>query len=193
LKALNSIASLAVAAVLLGGSSQAWQNQSSARAHGNSSIVAAKATPERLSSIGEGEEVFTHQKAGIQFQLPKGWKAEPDGEQITVSAPDDSYTLVFWVPDEGTFEEAVQALDEELSKTVKKKKTVGKPRKGTHNGMPHYTEVGTGEVEAVPINWSVDLLQAKSPLIILTFFVGEVDEKNAGDYKKLVMSIKKVS
>jgi len=101
--------------------------------------------------------------------------------------------MVFWVPEEDSFEEAVKALDKELSKTIKKMKTTGKPSEDKHNGMPHYAESGTGEVEGVPVEWSVDLLQAAKPIIILTIVASQNSEKHAADYEKLVKSIKRTS
>jgi len=158
----------------------------------------------KLSSAGAGScgrttnvahqqgEVFTHKEAGVQFALPQGWKAKPDGETITVSTADDSLQIVFWVPDEDTFDAAVKDLDKELGKTIKDIKTTGKPTKDTHNGMAHYEENGTGEVEGVTIAWSVDVLGAKKPLIILTFAAPNLFEKHADEYLKLVGSIKKI-
>lgn len=140
----------------------------------------------------QGGEVFTHKEAGVQFQLPTGWKAKPDGEVITVSSADDALQVVFWVPDEDTFDAAVKAIDDELGKTIKKMKTNGKPIEDTHNGMPHFEVSGSGEVDGSPIEWSADLLGAKKPLIILTFAAPTLFEKHADAYLKLVGSIKKV-
>ena len=53
-------------------------------------------------AVSQQAETFTHKEAGVQFQLPKGWKAKPDGEVITVSSADDAFQVVFWVPDEDT-------------------------------------------------------------------------------------------
>lgn len=154
---------------------------SSARTNANGSGVAY-----------QDPDVFTHPGAGVQFQLPKGWKAKPDGEVITVSSADDSLQVIFWVPDENTFEAAVKELDKELSKTIKNSKTEGKPTEDVLNGMKHYGETGTGEVEGVTIVWSVDVLGAKKPLMILTFAAPQLFEKNADAYEKLLSSIKKV-
>src|SRR5712692_2786906 len=106
-------------------------------------------------------DVFTHREAGVQFVLPKGWKAQPDGEVITVSTADDSLQMVFWVPAEDTFDAAVKDLDKELDKTIKNIKTTDKGTSDTHNGMPHFSTGGTGEVNGVTIVWSVDVLAAK--------------------------------
>lgn len=134
---------------------------------------------------------FTHEESGITFDVPDGWKAEPNGEQLTVSSGDESVALVFWVPAESSFDAAVEALDEELAKTIQKMKADGEVKVDTHNGMRHAGQSGTGEIEGKSILWSVDMLQAKKPVIILTFAAPEQIEKHAGDYSKLIKSIKK--
>ena len=136
--------------------------------------------------------VFSHAQAGVQFQVPKGWKATPDGELITVSSADESLQVIFWVPDENTFDAAVKELDKELSKTIKNMKTEGKPSQDVLNGMPHYGETGTGDVNGATIVWSVDVLGAKKPLIILTFAAPNLFAKNADGFEKLLSSIKKI-
>jgi hypothetical protein len=145
-----------------------------------------------LATHTQDDDVFTHKDAGIQFKVPKGWKAKPDGEVITVSSPDDGFQVVFWVPEEDTFDAAVKELDKELSKTIKNMKTTSKGKPDTHYGMPHYEEAGTGEVEGVTIVWGVDVLAAKKPLIILTFAAPNLFEKNEDAYMKLANSIRKV-
>ena len=59
--------------------------------------------------------------------------------------------------------------------------------------MPHYGESGTGEVEGTTIAWSVDVLSAKKPVIILSFAAPNLYEKNSAAYTKLINSIQKVS
>jgi len=140
----------------------------------------------------QGGETFTHSDAGVKFDLPKGWKAKPEGALITVSSADDALQVIFWVPDENSFDAAVKELDKELSKTVKNMKTVGKPSKDEINGRPHYGETGTGDVEGATIVWSVDVLGAKKPLIILTFAAPNQFEKNSKGFEDLLSSIKKV-
>jgi len=90
------------------------------------------------------------------------------------------------------FEAAVKELDKELSKTIKNVKTTSKSKEDKHNGMAHFEEAGTGEVDGVTIAWSVDVLGAKKPLIILTFAAPNLFEKHADEYMKLVGSIKKI-
>lgn len=158
-----------------------------------SALVAKTSTATTsIAPAVQGGQVFTHSDAGVQFQLPRGWKSKAEGEVITVSSADDSLQVVFWVPDENTFDAAVKELDKELSKTIKNMKTEGKPSQDTLNGMPHYGETGTGDVNGATIVWSVDVLGAKKPLLILTFAAPNLFEKNADAYEKLLSSIKKI-
>ena len=138
------------------------------------------------------QEVFHHKEAGIQFELPKGWTAKPDGEVITVATADDSLQMVFWVPDEDTFDAAVKDLDKELDKTIKNVKTTDKGTQDTHNGMPHFSAGGTGEVEGVTIEWSVDVLAAKKVVIILTFAAPGIAEAHAAETAQFIASIQKI-
>ncbi len=154
--------------------------------------TSAKSAARIAVTATQGGEVFTHSDAGIRFQLPKGWKAKPDGEVITVSTADDSLQMVFWVPDEDTFDAAVKALDKELGKTIKNIKTTDKGTSDTHNGMPHFSTGGTGKVDGTTIEWSVDVLAAKKVVIILTFAAPGIAEKNAADALQFITSIKKI-
>src|SRR6266446_10516415 len=110
------------------------------------SMTLGQASAKRVGSptISPTQEnrIFSHKEAGVQFELPKGWKAKPEGEVITVSTADDSLQMVFWVPDEDTFDAAVKELEKELGKTIKNVKTNDKGKQDTHNGMPHYGESG---------------------------------------------------
>ena len=154
--------------------------------------VSAKSIATSNAYVAQDNEIYRHNEAGVQFQLPKGWKAKPDGEVITVSTADDSLQMVFWVPDENTFDAAVKDLDKELSKTIKNIKTTDKGTADKHNGMPHYSQGGTGEVNGVTIQWSVDVLAAKKVVIILTFAAPGIAEKHAEEAVKFINSIKKI-
>jgi hypothetical protein len=154
--------------------------------------ASAKSVGTVSRTITQDNDVYRHEAAGIKFTLPAGWKAKPDGEVITVSSPDDALQMVFWVPEEDTLDAAVKDLDNELGKTIKNIKTTGKETKDTHNGMPHYSVSGTGEVEGTTIEWSVDVLAAKKVVIILSFAAPGAWEKHSNSAAKFIDSIKKI-
>jgi hypothetical protein len=154
--------------------------------------VSAKSGAVFSGTITQDNDVYRHEAAGIKFTLPAGWKAKPDGEVITVSTADDALQMVFWVPEEDTLDAAVKDLDNELGKTIKNIKTTGKEARDTHNGMPHYSVSGTGEVEGTTIEWSVDVLAAKKVVIILSFAAPGAWEKHSNSASKFIDSIKKI-
>ena len=154
--------------------------------------VGAKSGATFSGTIAQDNEVFRHEAAGIKFTLPAGWKAKPDGEEITVSTADDTLQMVFWVPDEDTLDDAVKDLGNELGKTIKNIKNTGKEARDTHNGMPHYSASGTGEVEGTTIEWSVDVLAAKKVVIILSFAAPGAWEKHSNSAAKFIDSIRKI-
>src|SRR6266849_5738816 len=154
--------------------------------------ASAKPIIKTVAAITQENRSFSHAEAGVQFELPRGWKAKPDGEVITVSTADDSLQLVFWVPDENTFDAAVKDLDKELSKTIKNIKTTDKGTTDKHNGMPHFGAGGTGDVNGATIEWSVDVLAARKVVLILTFAAPGIAEKHADEAVQFISSIKKI-
>ena len=147
------------------------------------------AAPAAAQSEGK---TFTHEDGGITFTLPAGWKAEPDGAQLTASPEAGGISISFWVTEEDDFEAASEAVGEELGKMLKNIKFDGEPKESTHNGMPNASFTGSGQIEGQDVLFSADLLQAKKPVIVLTFGVADQIQKHAGAYSQLVKSIKKV-
>jgi hypothetical protein len=193
LKKLNLILALMMGAALALACSGGGDKNTSSTNTTDKKEQPANTDKAKSSDSAQDSNVFTHKEGGIQFEVPNGWKATPSGDNMTVSSADGGLQVVFWVPDENSFEDAVKDLDKELSKTIKNTKTVGKPTTDTHNGMPHYGESGTGEVNGATIAWSVDVLSAKKPVIILSFAAPNLYEKNSADYEKLINSVKKIS
>jgi hypothetical protein len=159
------------------------------------SLLLSTTAAKPLASIvvtAQDDDVYRHTAAGVKFVLPKGWKAKPDGEVITVSTADDALQMVFWVPEEDTLDAAVKDLDRELGKTIKNIKINGKGNRDTHNGMAHYSVDGTGEVEGTTIEWSVDVLAAKKIVLILSFAAPGAWENHANDAAKFIDSIRRI-
>lgn len=137
-------------------------------------------------------KTFTHEDGGITFTLPEGWKAEPDGAQITASPEGGGISIVLWVTEEDDFEAASEALGAELGKQIKNLKLDGDPKEGTHNGMQYAAVRGSGQIEGEDIIFSADLLAAKKPVIILSFGTADGLQKHAAEYTELVKSIRKI-
>lgn len=210
MKALKIILALALASQLLLACKDAANSNANANANANTKTTSttttnttntnttSKATSnsaapaQQTSTTASGDNIYTHAEGGIQFELPAGWKATPEGDHMTLSTPDSSLSVVLWVPAEGDFQQAVDELDKELGKTIKNIKPSGEPRETTVGGMQTFSQSGTGDVEGNEIQWSVDIIKAKKPVIALTFAAPGVWEKHQGEYQQFAKSIKKV-
>jgi predicted Zn-dependent protease len=143
------------------------------------------------AAAAQDAKTFTHEGAGITFELPAGWKAVPDGNQVTVSPAEGGVSLVFWVPDDEDFD-AAKSLGEELAKQIQDLKFDGEPKADKHNGMDHSSVSGSGKVGGKEIVFSADILEAKKTIIILSLGSVESIEKHAAEFSQLVKSIRKV-
>lgn len=159
---------------------------------GAANFVNASRAAAAPAAPAQEAKTFTHEGAGVTFDVPAGWKAEADGEQVTVSPAGGGVALVFWVPEEDDFDEAAKALGEELGKQIQELKFDGEPKADKHNGMDHASVTGTGKVGGKDIVFSADILEAKKTLIVLT--IGSMDsiQKHATEFAQLVKSIKKI-
>jgi hypothetical protein len=193
LKQLNLILALMLGAALALACSGGGDKNTASTNTTDKKDQPARTDPNKSPDSAPDSNVFTHKEGGIKFEVPNGWKATPNGDNMTVASADGGLQVVFWVPEENSFEDAVKDLDKEISKTIKNVKTVGKPTTDTHNGMPHYGESGTGDVNGATIAWSVDVLSAKKPVMILSFAAPNLYQKNSADYERLINSIKKIS
>jgi len=144
------------------------------------------------SSSPGGGQTFTHQEGGLQFTVPAGWKAEPQGEKMLVSSADGALAMFFWVPQGEDFDKAVSDLGTQLEKVIGNAKTTTPGHETTHNGMRAYTGGGTGEVNNQPMAWEVDILQAKKPVFIVTFASPDQFASHADEYNHVLSSIKRV-
>jgi hypothetical protein len=138
-------------------------------------------------------QLVTIPDAGIQFQLPRGWKSKRDGDATYVSTGDESLQVVFFVSDEDTFDLTLRALDKELSKTIQKVKTTEQGGSDTLDGMRHFSTGGTGQVDGSPIEWGVDVLDAKKVIIALTFADPGAFDDHEKDGGQFIASIRRMS
>jgi predicted Zn-dependent protease len=154
---------------------------------------AKKSDDKQTADVNEADNnLFTHEKAGIKFEKPDGWKHEADGDTMTLYAPDHSMSIVITVAQEDSLDQAINELDSELSNVMTDIESNGKPQKSDVNGMTTYTVAGTGKIQGTDVSWAVDLLQARRPVFVITFGkTGEWDE-HKDEYAAFARSIRKI-
>lgn len=143
----------------------------------------------RVIAGSQDNNVYTIKEAGLQFEIPKGWKAEADNN-VVLSAEDGALTVTFIVEDQ--YKNVVTGIKDGLKERLTNMKSDGAPKEDVHNGMVHITESGTGSLKDTPIIWSIDVLKAQKTVTILTFGIQKVMEAHSDDYAKFVGSIRKL-
>ena len=196
MKNLNSLLAFALLVLVVAAcsSSNSNNNNSANSSNSNNSNNSNSNKPANTSTSTDAEKgVFHDDKAGIRLKAPDGWTTKLNGEQLTMSPPDDSMKIITWVP-EGDFQEAIKDLEHKLSQRIQHMKTNKDGTENSINGMPTYTVAGTGQIDQEDIEWSVDIIKApKRPVIVLSFAKAGAWEKHQDDIKQLVDSIKPTS
>ncbi len=137
-------------------------------------------------------ETYRHEEGGVEMDVPSGFSVDMDGEQIAVETPDESMIILMWVPEGDTWEAALDALGDELDQFLEDVEVESEGEEGELNGMPYYELYGTGEAEGIELVWSLSLLMAKKPVIVLAFAEPEAFEANESSVTRFVRSIKKI-
>jgi predicted Zn-dependent protease len=201
LKTLKPIFALGLGLVFFVGCSKSDTNTNSSNtgnantrtSSSSTSTTTATPTNSSASSSSNEGEVFTHQEGGIQFTAPASWQSKKEEETLTLFAPHNALSVVFWVPKGDNFDQAVEDLGEQLEKVIKNSKVTSPGQASTHNGMDAYTSSGTGEVNNEQIVWEVDILKAKKPVFVVSFAAPAQFTQHADEYKQLLGSIKRVN
>jgi hypothetical protein len=136
-------------------------------------------------------ETFSHEEGGIEFDVPEGWDVEVNGEVLTLSIPDGTVVFSFWVPEADTWEDAVDAMFEEME-TLIEEADVTHEGESELNGMELYEIRGTGKVKGTPTEWSFSLVIAKKPIIVLVLSNPDRWEENSPVVKRFAESIRKM-
>jgi len=142
---------------------------------------ASARTPTAAAS--QDSSVHTIKEAGLQFEVPKGWKVEEqDNGNVVVSFEDGAASATFVI--EENYADVIKGMKSGLKEKLTEMKTEGEPKEDTHNGMVHISETGSGMLKDQPINWSIDVLKATQNVTILTFGIQKVMNAHLDEYKK---------
>src|SRR6476469_37807 len=128
--------------------------------------------------------------AGLQYELPNGWKAENQENGNVFLTFEEGAANVTFVFDEN-YPGVVEGMKGGLKEQLTDIKFDGAAKEDTHNGMKHISESGTGMMKGVKIIWSIDVLKATKHVTMLTFGVEAVLQKHMDECEKFISSLKK--
>ncbi len=136
-------------------------------------------------------DVHVIKDAGLQFELPKGWKATTqENGNLFVSFEEGAASATFVVED--NYADVVSGMKGGLKEQLTDMKSDGESKEDAHNGMTHISQSGSGLLRGVQVIWSIDVLKASKNITILTFGIDAIMKAHAAEYEKFVKSIKKI-
>jgi hypothetical protein len=136
-------------------------------------------------------EVRHDRAAGISYDIPSWWDVEEREEGIVMSTEDESLVVMLWTPRGQSLSDAVDALDEELSNIIQGAKVDGQPQSGTLNGMETLSISGKGRIDGARAEYSVVIVDAKRPVIVMAFGETGRYEKHMNELKGFLKTIKR--
>lgn len=130
--------------------------------------------------------------AGVQFTLPAGWHAEPDGEAILVTNEDKTFTAVLAQVGGKEVGNAEDEIDKEIAKFLADVHQDNEdPIKLEFNGIHAFQKKGSGKIKNTDIEvyWTVNLLMSKKPVFLITYAVRSEGERILPKVKQFIASI----
>src|SRR5467141_2120716 len=86
----------------------------------------AAARVPRVIAGSQDNNVYTIKEAGLQFEIPKGWKAEAENNNVVLSVEDGALTVTFIVEDQ--YKDVVTGMKDGLKERLAKMKSDGAPK-----------------------------------------------------------------
>jgi hypothetical protein len=120
-------------------------------------------------------EPVTLEESGLQFNVPRGWSQEKDGNTLTAFSPDRSTALIFIVTDSSVSDELVDGLSEVVTNELQNVNITQKATFKPVNNLNQAQVKGTGTIEGKLSNWDFTLVTGgKKNLHVLA--VGDTDQ-----------------
>jgi predicted Zn-dependent protease len=146
------------------------------------------------------KHTMSHEEAGLQFDVPDGWKAEDpgegenkDGTAVMASPEDGTVVFILWVVQADSVQQAMDGLTGELDKMLKDVKMESeKPEEGQIDGMQVFHFTGTGTSDGKPMSFNVAVIAAKKPVIALTMGEEPAGQKHLPELQDMIASIRKL-
>jgi predicted Zn-dependent protease len=133
-------------------------------------------------------EVFTHAAAGLQFDLPAGWKTNPNGDTLEASAPDGLPVVQFDVIGESDIEDYVTGWAEGAGESLTDFEITSDAVVEEVNGLSQIYSEGTANLEGHPVQWDLTIVKGGKKVLAVMALGEDLDGKAI---EKIYSSIRK--
>ncbi|HEX4948945.1 MAG TPA: hypothetical protein VFZ34_19865 [Blastocatellia bacterium] len=134
------------------------------------------------------------QEAGIQYEIPAGWRTKPQKDALQITSPDGGVSIIIGLATNDNTEAMIAGLKEYLKRDYQNFKASSDLQKENINDLRAVIENGSGETSEGVMEWNIVVLMGgKRPVIAFTVAEQKAFRNSQGDYIKLVQSLKKAS
>ena len=147
-------------------------------------------------AVNAAPQLFTYKlsKAGLQFEWLAGWRVERQADSsVIVAAPDNGLVIHFA---ETEPDAAQKRVEQYVTGFLQNVAPVKMPtlKEDNFKGMKHFSQSGqvTNALNGATIEWSVDILEAQTPLVIFSQLNRAYKAKHAASYGKLIGSLRRL-
>ena len=166
-------------------------NASANKSNTNAGAGAGAAGFKSATFTQKAGNLYVIQEAGLQFEVPQGWKMENEDGRLTIAPPDGSIAIIFWVFEAENIQQVLQGLGQGLQTAMDNVQSAGEPQQENHNGMTIYSQDGTGNAKGTPIEWNATIIMApKKPVVALSTAEPGKADQHVDDMQKFIASVK---
>lgn len=134
------------------------------------------------------------QEAGIQYEIPAGWRTEEHTDALQITSPDGGVSIIIGLAVNDNTEAMIVGLKDYLKQDYTNFKVGSDLQKESINDLRALIENGSGETSEGVMEWNiVVLIGGKRPIIAFTVAEQKAFKNSQSDYIRLVQSIKKVN
>jgi hypothetical protein len=122
------------------------------------------ASPDQGDDSAASGEVVILEEVGVSYTIPAGWKKDADGNLET---PDGELAVVFMQVEASEAQAALEGVAESLDTMMTDVEVTEEASEHAINGINSYSLGGSGKIEGKPIEWTLEVMGVKKPIIIL--------------------------
>jgi hypothetical protein len=152
------------------------------------------ATPTPTPAVSTSPQLFTYKllKSGLQFEWLEGWRIERQADDsVIVAAPENGLVIHFAETAPNAAQQRIEQFLKGFLQDIAPLK-LPKLKEASFKGMKHFSQSGqvTNALNGATIEWSIDVLEAKTPLVIFSQLNRAYKAKHEASYGKLIASLK---
>ncbi len=155
----------------------------------------ATPTPTPAASASPKLLTYSLEKAGLQFDWLEGWRIERQADDsVIVAAPDNGLVIHFAETEPNAAEQRVEQYLKGFLQDAAPVK-LPKLKQDNFKGMKHLSQSGqvTNALNGATIEWSVDILEAQTPLVIFSQLNRARKAEHEMAYAKLIGSLRRLN